>query len=455
MLRLSNQPFGLAVSPRRDFHLDGPSLSDRRELDFNWTARALQLDYPKPYPRFAGAQIEKALQDTRVVLLAGPRQAGKTTLARSLADERRTYLTLDNATTLDAARRDPTGFVRGLDRAVIDEIQRAPDLLLAIKESVDADPRPGRFLLTGSANLMTLPRVADSLAGRMETVRLLPLARAEIAAGAPPTFLDRAFAGDPPTAGTPLNGAALVETVLAGGYPEALARRTWPRRQDWCLDYIDAVVQRDVRDVANVDQLDRMPRLLRVLAEHSGQLINYSGAGAAIGLNHVTTQKYASVFEQLFLVRTLPPWFNNTLRLLTKTPKLHFLDSGLLAALRGVTPEKVARNRGAFGAILETFVFAEMLKLAGWSDERLTFSHYRDKDQYEVDLVLEDRRGRIVGVEVKAAATVTGDDFRGLRRLQEAAGERFALGLVLYDHDRAVPFGERLYAAPIATLWGR
>ena len=405
------------------------------------------------YPRFAASQVEQALADTRVVLLSGPRQAGKTTLAQSLADEGRAYLTLDNATTLDAAAYDPTGFVRNLDRAVIDEIQRAPELLLAIKESVDTDPRPGRFLLTGSANLMTLPRVADSLAGRMETVRLLPLAQSEISAGAPSTFLERAWRGEPPAIGRPLIGAKLVEAVLSGGYPEALARKTWGRRQDWYLDYAAAVLRRDVRDIASVDQLDRMPRLLSVLAEHSGRLINHTGAGAAIGLNHVTTQRYTAILEQLFLVRTLPPWHSNALKRLTKTPKLHFLDSGLLAALRGVTPERVARDRGAFGAILETFVFSELLKLAGWSTERLTFSHYRDKDQHEVDVVIEDRQGRVLGIEVKASATVTSGDFGGLRRLAEAVGDRFALGLVLYDHEKSVPFSDRLWAAPISGLW--
>lgn len=389
-----------------------------------------------------------------MVLLAGPRQAGKTTLARSLADERRQFETLDNATTRAAATHDPTGFARNLDRAIIDEIQRAPDLLLALKESVDADPRPGRFLLTGSANLMTLPRVADSLAGRMETVRLLPLAQSEIVGGSPPTFLERIFRSEPPKVGPPAVGSDLVEAVLSGGYPEALARKTWPRRQDWYLDYVDAVVRRDVRDIANVDQLDRMPRLLQVLAAHSGQLVNHTGVGAAIGLNHMTTQRYTAIFEQLFLVRSLAPWHSNALKRLTKTPKLHFLDAGLLAALRGVTPDHIARDRGVFGSILETFVFSELLKLAGWSNERLTFNHYRDKDQYEVDVVMEDRRGRVAGIEVKASATVTGDDFRGLRRLAEAVGDRFAMGMVLYDHDRAVPFGDRLWALPLSCLWG-
>ncbi len=406
------------------------------------------------YPRYATARVEQALADTRVVLLAGPRQAGKTTLAQTLADDARAYLTLDNATTLAAARADPTGFVRNLDRAVIDEIQRAPDLLLAIKESVDADPRPGRFLLTGSANLLTLPRVADSLAGRMEAVRLLPLAQSEIAATEPPDFLARAFRGEPPRAVKTLVGPGLVDAVLAGGYPEALTRKGWGRRQDWYLDYVEAVVQRDVRDIAAVDQLDRMPRLLRALAEHAGQLVNHSGIGAAIGLNHVTTQRYSAVFEQLYLIHTLPPWHSNALARLIKTPKLHFLDAGLLAALRGATPERIARDRGGFGAILESFVVSELLKLAGWSAERLRFSHYRDKDQYEVDAVIEDRQGSIVGIEVKAAASVTAADFRGLRRLAEASGENFALGLVLYDHDRLVPFGERLWAAPLSCLFG-
>jgi predicted AAA+ superfamily ATPase len=405
------------------------------------------------YNRHATGRILEALTDTRVVLLAGPRQAGKTTLARSLAEEGRAYLTLDDATTLAAAKADPAGLIRGLDQAIIDEVQRAPDLLLAIKESVDRDTRHGRFLLTGSANLMTLPRVADSLAGRMETIRLMPLAQSEILEQPAPSFLATLFAGKAPAAGPLRLGADLVELVLAGGYPEALERKTWSRRQDWYTNYVEAVVGRDVRDIANIDQLDRMPRLLRALAEHSGQLINYTGVGASLDLNHVTTQKYAGVLEQLFLVRTLPPWHNNALKRLTKTPKLHFLDSGLLAALRGLTPERIAADRSNFGAALETFVFAEVLKLTSWSGDRFALSHFRDKEQDEVDIVLEDREGRIVGLEVKASATVRNEDFAGLRKLAEAAGSRFAFGSVLYDHDQIVPFGDRMAAVPLSSLW--
>jgi predicted AAA+ superfamily ATPase len=226
------------------------------------------------YPRFIEDRIRAALADTRVVLITGPRQAGKTTLAQKLVAGGMSYLTLDNATTLDSARTDPVGFVRGLGRAIIDEVQRAPDLLLAIKESVDVDRRPGRLLLTGSTNVITLPRAADSLAGRMAVIRLLPLAQSEIR-GAMPSFMVDVFEGKVPTTGGSILGDALIDLVLAGGYPEALQRRLWRRRQDWYRDYVDAIVQRDVRDVAQIEQARQMPRLLRVQAQHSGQLVNY------------------------------------------------------------------------------------------------------------------------------------------------------------------------------------
>lgn len=404
------------------------------------------------YDRYAGDRIRDALSDTRVVLISGPRQSGKTTLATDIAAGNMPFLTLDDATALAAARDDPVGFIRGLERAAIDEVQRAPDLLLAIKGEVDRDKRPGRFLLTGSANLMTVPKVADSLAGRMEVVKLLPLSRSEIR-GSRSTFLDNAFAGATPMAQDAIVGDDLIELVLAGGYPEALDRKRWSRKQDWYHDYVEAIVQRDVRDVAQIEQLAIMPKLLAILAEHSGQLVNYSGIGAAINLNHVTTQKYVRAFESLFLVQTLQPWFTNKLKRLTKSPKLHFLDGGLLAALRGISPDTVRRDKTMFGAILETFVVAEVQKIAAWSAPRCGFSHFRDKDRNEVDIVVENRRGEIVGIEVKASATVSSSDFSGMRKLAEASGDRFAQGLVLYDHDQVVPFGDRMYAAPLSSLW--
>jgi predicted AAA+ superfamily ATPase len=397
--------------------------------------------------------VETALADTRVVLIAGPRQAGKTTLARQFSGSDRPYITLDDVGSLNAARTDPIGFIRGIKRAVIDEVQRAPELMLAIKESVDRDDEPGRFLLTGSANLATIPAIADSLAGRLAVVPLLPFAQSEIRS-TPGRLLDRLFAGEEPyVAEDTVVGDDLLLTVLRGGYPEVLRRTTHGRRTAWLQDYVNLILDRDVRDIASIDQLDRLPRLLDVLAEHAGQMVNHSSFGAALGLSSITAQKYVAILERLYLIRTLVPWSNNRLNRLVKTPKLHFLDTGLLAALREDEANALRDNKTRFGPLLESFVVSELLKLESWSDRRLSFSHYRTKDRDEVDVVIEDRRGRIVGIEVKASATVKSDDFRGLRQLQEAVGERFVRGLVLHDHDRVTPFGEKLQAAPLSLLW--
>jgi uncharacterized protein len=406
------------------------------------------------YPRFAAARVHRALLDTPVVLINGPRQSGKTTLVKSLAGRRRTYLTLDDETVLAAARSDPSGFLRNLDRVSIDEVQRAPELLRSIKRVVDQDRRPGRFLLTGSADLLAIPRVSESLAGRMETVTLLPLSRAEIARRRP-TFLEHAFEGklvSVPSSGLVV-GPDLVETVIAGGYPEVLARADRSRREAWVREYTRAVIARDIRDIADVARLDEMPRLLRALALHAAQLVNFAELGGHLDLDAKTARRYLGILEQVYLVRRIEPWSINRLKRMVKTPKLHFIDAGILAAIRGLRAESVLADRAVFGALLETFVFAELAKQVAWSDSAITFHHYRDKDQYEVDLVLERDDGDIIGIEIKAAATVAETDFRGLRRLAAACGDRFKLGLVVYDGDTAVPFGARLHATPISSLW--
>jgi predicted AAA+ superfamily ATPase len=404
------------------------------------------------FDRFANARIHTALKDTPVVLLIGPRQCGKTTLVRRLVDKGREYLTLDDDTVLASARTDPIGFVRGFDKVTIDEVQRSPELLRAIKQSVDNDRRSGRFLLTGSANILTLPQVSESLAGRMEIVTLLPISRAEIA-GKKPSFLDAAFAGKLPKPRSTLIGDDLVQSVLVGGYPEMLRRIDPRRRQAWARDYVNAIVQRDVRDIAEVEKLDQLPRLLQVLAHHSGQLTNFTQIGGQLGIDDKTTRKYIGILEQLFLVHRISPWFHNKLSRLVKTPKLHFLDSGLLAAMLGLTPEKIAKDRAAFGPLLETFVFSEVMKQTTWSDESYTIHHYRDKDQDEVDILVEDQSGAMIGIEIKASATVRTSDFKGIRKLMNICGSRLKLGVVLYDGTTTVPFGDRLFAAPIPTLW--
>jgi predicted AAA+ superfamily ATPase len=405
------------------------------------------------YERFVERRAEEALADTPVVLIVGPRRAGKTTLVRKMGDAGRTYITLDDQTVLEAARSDPAGFIRGLDRAIIDEIQRAPDLLLAIKKTVDEDYRPGRFLLTGSANVLTLPRVADSLAGRMETIRLLPLARAEIA-GTAPTFLERLFAGKLQGERKAILGDDLVRLVLLGGFPEAISRESERRRQDWARSYLTSVLTRDLRDIAEIEKLTELPKFVRLLAEHSGQLVNYSQFGSSINVSYKTGQRYVALLEQVFLVATLQPWYTNALKRIAKTPKLHFLDSGLLATARGLSFDRVKADRDLFGTLLESFVFSEVLKLMTASDLRLTPYHFRDQQMREVDIVLERDDGMIVGIEIKASATVKSNDFGGLRTLAEACKDQFAFGVVLYDSTDVVPFGDKLAAVPLSALWG-
>ncbi|MCC7097882.1 MAG: ATP-binding protein [Thermomonas sp.] len=404
------------------------------------------------YQRFVAHRVAEALSDTPVILIVGPRRAGKTTLVRTMGEPDRTYVTLDDRTALDAARSDPTGFIRSLDRVTIDEIQRVPDLLLAIKKTVDDDYRPGRFLLTGSANVLTLPRVADSLAGRMETIRMLPLARAEIT-GHRPTFLERLFAGTLQGDRQAIVGDDPLQLVLRGGFPEAISRDSERRRQDWARSYLTSILTRDLRDIAEIEKLTQLPKFVRLLAEHSGQLVNYSRLGAGIDVSHKTGQRYVALLEQVFLVSTLQPWYTNALKRATKTPKLHFLDSGLLASATGLSFDRVKANRERFGSLLESFVFAEVLKLMSASDLRLTPYHFRNQQMHEVDIVLERDDGMVVGIEVKSSATVKSSDFAGLHSLAAACGDRFAYGVVLYDSADLVPFGERLAAVPLSALW--
>ena len=411
------------------------------------------MNVPSLYPRWIEPRIDEALLDTPVVLLAGPRQAGKTTLVRQFAKRELRYLTLDDELTLLSAREDPVGMIRNLDRAVVDEIQRVPELLLAIKKSVDEDRRPGRFLLTGSANLMALPTVADSLAGRMETLMLLPLSQSEIE-NRPANWIDHVFAGEILTANPPVLGGNLVERVLRGGYPEAVARPTEKRRNAWARQYMDAIIQRDVRDVAEIDKLDQLSRFLRALAQTAGQMCNYSELGGQVGLDGKTVSRYISVFEQMYLLKRMDVWARNRLKRVVKTPKLQFIDSGLLGMLTNISHKDVQLDKTGYGHILESFVFGELLKHTTTSDDDYRLLYYRDADKFEVDVVIENSAGQLVGVEVKASATVKERDLRGLKKLASLSGDQFTAGVLLYDGDETMPLGSNLWAAPLSTLWG-
>ena len=345
------------------------------------------------------------------------------------------------------------GFVRSHHAAVIDEIQRAPGLILALKNAVDEDPQPGRYLITGSVDLFRTSISPDSLAGRIETVELLPFSQAEIAKSSIPRFLERAFAGDFPNLERREPTVDLMEPVLAGGYPEACARIDPARRRSWLRAYARSLAQRDVSDIATISKRDEMDRLIEYAAAAAGQLLNLSELGSRLGVDSKTVDRWLTLLEQMFLVRRVRAWHRNALRRLVKTPKLHFLDSGLLAALRRVDAATIARDRRQAGPLLECFVHGEIAKAVALSDETMTVSHYRDKDRVEVDLVLERSPGRVVGIEVKAGATVRPDDFKGLTRLQAVTGERFACGIVLHDGERIQQTAPSMFAMPVKMLW--
>lgn len=405
------------------------------------------------FPRHEEPRVRAALRDSRIVAITGPRQAGKSTLARTFVRNDRPYITFDDHTALAAARSDPAAFIRRLDCAVIDEVQRAPEILFAIKQQVDTDRRPGRFLLTGSADLASIATVRDSLAGRLETIPLYPLSRSELLRNKRTTFLTLAFKGKIPSPAETLAPDTLTQLASLGGYPEAVGRRTERRRQDWYREYIQAMAARDAAEISPIARPDIIPRLMQLLCRHAGQLVNLTELGRTLGIDHKTVDRYVQVMEQLYIVQRVQPWLSNELSRLIKTPKLHFVDSGLLCALRGHPVGRLRTDPALFGPVLETLVFSELLKGTSRSTFRIAIHHYRDKDQREVDFVLEDEMGKLVGIEVKAAATVGRKDFAGLDRLAAAAGERFVQGILLYDGDQTLSFSDNLHAAPMSCLW--
>lgn len=397
-----------------------------------------------------------ALTDTPVVCLVGPRQSGKTTLAQTL-DTRRRFISLDDLDYRRTAQDDPHGFLAELpDFVAIDEIQKAPDLLSAIKISVDRDRRPGRFLLTGSANLLQIPTVTESLAGRMEIQLLHPLTEAE-KERRPGHFL-RAFLNGDLRSTRPADlrdsGLALPERLVLGGYPEILGRSPERARQ-WHRNYLGQIIERDVRDVARVREPIKVLRLLEALAIRPAATLNVSRLANGLDFRRETVLHYLSVLERLFLIRRLPAWHSSESKRLVKSPKVHLLDSGLTATLAGRTTEDWLENRAAMGGLLETFVVQQLIAQAAWTDPDLRFWHYRDRDQAEVDLVIT-RRRKVWGVEIKAGSAVEPRDARGLSRLAAVCGDQFEGGIVLYTGEGVWRLGDpRLHSVGVCELWER
>jgi predicted AAA+ superfamily ATPase len=401
--------------------------------------------------RLAGPLVE-ALADTPVVVVAGPRQAGKSTLAaRVVAEAHGTWLSLDEAAVLDVARTDPVGFVRGRRGLVgIDEAQRVPELLLAIKAEVDAQRRPGRFLLTGSTRLLGAPRLADSLAGRMESLTLWPFTQGELDGADVPGLIDAAFGDVIPDLDPPVVGRAeVLERAGAGGFLPALAR-TGRRRMAWFDSYVDGVIDREVRALSDATYLRELPRLLRLCAARTAGELNVADLARDLGLSRPTTDSYLAHLEAVFLIQTVPAWSANLTARVVRRPKLTVTDTGLAARLLG---GRLRTDPELAGRLVETFVVGELRAQAEWSEARPSLFHFRDRDGAEVDLVLESGDGRVVGVEVKAGATVRADDLGGLRLLERRLGQDFAAGLVLCTAPGPRHLGGRLWIVPISVLW--
>jgi predicted AAA+ superfamily ATPase len=405
-------------------------------------------------PRHAELAVADALEDTRVVVVNGARQCGKSTLVRHLARCRSAeWRDLDSPVIRQAAMDDPVGFVDFPGTMVIDEIQRVPELILPIKVQVDSNPEPGRYILTGSARLLGLRSIPDTLPGRSETIELWPFSQGEID-GTTDRFIDAAFAdGENLRHTSNVSRMDYAERIVRGGFPEAVARPTARRRERFFDSYVSDLIARDVKQLSDIERTPEMRALIRQLAGRSSQLLAVRSLSQDSGLSAMTVSRYLSLLEEVFLVKRVPAWSRNADKRATGIPKLVFVDSGVAANLLAADARSLVRPAGQFGPLLENFVVMELARQLTWSAERADLYHYRTKDKIEVDAVLENRRGKVVAIEVKSASTVRTEDFRGLRHLADRLGDDFLVGIVLYTGQQTLPFGPRMRAMPVSALW--
>jgi len=416
------------------------------------------VDYLYMLHRHLTGPLLESLADTPAVLVNGARQTGKSTLVQSpeVIGQDRQYLTFDDPGILAAARRDPNGFVAGLNAPVtLDEVQHVPELFSVIKAVIDRNRQPGRFLLTGSANVTLLPKLSESLAGRMEVLTLWPFSQGEIR-GVKENFVDTLFSGKSVgwSGKSPaMSWEELLACIVDGGYPPAVARKSAARRDAWFQSYVTTVLQRDIRDLANIADTTAVPRLLSVVAARAGGLLNFADLSRTMALPQTTLKRYFALLEATFLVQLLRPWARNLGQRAIQTPKVYLNDTGLLAYLLGVTVDRLKGEGNVAGSVLENFVLMELRKQCAWSATRPELFYWRTVSGREVDIVLEDRTGKVVGVEVKAAATLGSNDVGGLQALATAVGKNWVRGVVLYAGAETIPFSANLHGIPIRRLW--
>lgn len=408
------------------------------------------------FERFVEKNLLDALSDTPVVLIHGSRQCGKTTLAQLVGEKQGYhYLTFDDTNQLNSAKNDPVGFIDNLpEKVIIDEVQRAPEIFTSIKASVDKNRKPGRFILTGSANVLLLPNLSDSLAGRVEIIHLRALSQAEIIGHQSSVMLSifaRTLNETVKTTRYVKLGKKINILITNGGYPSVLSRTRESRKMAWYRDFTNTIIQRDIQDIASIQNVSILPKLLQLCASQTARLFNVSDLASPFSVSRPTIKEYIALLEQIFLVEQIQPWHTNRLSRLIKTPKIHLTDTGLACALLNVKSDDLDKDRGLLGQLLETYVYQELQKYASWQDNKIDIYHFRNKDKVEVDFVIQDGK-YITGIEVKASATIQLSDFKGLIKLRDTVNECFATGVVFYDGDTILSFGDRLFAVPFAAF---
>ncbi len=408
------------------------------------------------YARWQSSILKERLETRRVVMLTGARQCGKTTLARTLiAGSNVAYRTLDDAMTRQAAESDPVLFADSVPKngtLIIDEVQKVPELLPSIKLIVDKDNRPGQFLITGSANILTLPTVTESLAGRVARVRLRSLSQGEIA-GTIPHFLEQAFMQKFNYPDTRYDRNDLIGMIFRGGFPEAV-RLNAKDRQDWHSDYINALIEHDLSDVSNIRHKDIMRELVKVLAAWSSKFVEISSIGATLGADRRTLANYLSILQSFYIAESVPPWCKTDYDRIGRQEKFFMADTGMMAAVLGWQPSDTGSDSDKIGKAFETFAYTELAAQIDAAADNYTLYHYRDREKREIDFLIEDGDGGILAIEVKSGVTVRKADFKHIEWFKDnLAKNKPVTGIVLYAGDTILPFGKDLWAVPFGCLW--
>lgn len=406
------------------------------------------------FTRNIDSKLEEALSTSPAVLLTGARQTGKTTLVEEYAKGKSYfYTTFDDLLAMGLAKRDPKGFIEGLPKpAIIDEVQRIPEVFLAIKRDIDQNRIPGRYILTGSANPLLLKKIRESLAGRLETLTLFPLSQGELL-NKKEDFISILFSKEQlPLPKHTISKAELYEKVIIGGYPP-VQNLNESRRSAWFRNYVNDILIKDIQNISKIESFTELPNLLALIAHRAGHSVNKTDLANALKLSSVTIQRYLTLLEIFYMINFCQPWRPSMEKRIIKTPRIYLIDTGILAYLQGLTVERLLAEPIFTGHILENFAWGELTKQATWSNTQVKIYYFRTASGIEVDIILEDFMGQVVGIEIKNSDTVSPNDFKGLKHLQQLLGKKFIRGIVLYTGTQYVGAESKLAALPFSSLW--